>query len=221
MSAWAEFLTKIQNEREVTLVGPLYRQRHIPLMPTIYVDGGAKYAAGSGWAAHAAASAAETEAKPFPVISVGDGDSAAGRLDELLPPEKDYSDLAFALRSLPAPVTEVTLLGFLGGRRDHELAVIGEAAEFLRRRPGFARVDLVGNSGDRMTGFAHGKLEINIRGSFSVFVFEPSALEIGGACKYRLPAGSILQSMSSAGLSNEGYGLVEITSHSPCFVVTT
>src|SRR4051794_25182624 len=138
MSAWAEFLTAIASEEEVTLVGPLYHQRHTPLMPTVYVDGGTRFRNEGGWAAgHGGHSA-------FPTVSVGDGDSSGGSLDELLPSEKDYSDLAFVLRSLPASVNEVTLLGFLGGRRDHELANLGEVNEYLKARPRTCRVDLVG-----------------------------------------------------------------------------
>jgi len=215
MSAWSQFLTTIQSENAVTLVGPLYHQRHTPLMPTIYVDGGSRYRVAGGWvaAAHAEGQSA------FPSISIGDGDSYAGSLDELLPSEKNYSDLAFVLRSLPAAVNEVTLLGFLGARRDHELANLGEVADFLKHRAGFARVDLVGPIGDRVIAFNRGPLEITISGEFSVFVLEPANVEISGMCKYQLTSDVTLPGLSSYGLSNIGHGKVELTSNSPAFVV--
>lgn len=215
MSAWSDFLTAIQSENAVTLVGPLYHQRHTPLMPTIYVDGGSRYRAAGGWvaAAHAEGQSA------FPTISVGDGDSSAGSLDELLPAEKNYSDLSFVLRSLPASIKEVTLLGFLGARRDHELANLGEVADFLKMRSGFARVDLAGPSGDRVVAFAHAPLEISITGLFSVFVLEPANVQISGMCKYQLTPDITLSPLSSHGLSNMGYGKLEVSSNTPAFVL--
>ncbi|MBX3020310.1 MAG: hypothetical protein KF799_01430 [Bdellovibrionales bacterium] len=221
MSAWATFLTTIQNEKEVTLVGPLYHQRHTPLMPTIYVDGGTRYRAAGGWVAEAHAAThplAAAAARPFPVVSVGDGDSAGSSLDELLPADKDYSDLSFVLRSLPPSIREVTLLGFLGGRRDHELANLGEVNAFLQTRPGFARADLVGPVGDRVIAFNRGSLELHIQSVFSVFVFQASGIEVSGLCKYPLSAETMLSPLSSRTLSNEGYGKVIITSSNPCFI---
>jgi thiamine pyrophosphokinase len=213
MSAWAEFLTAIAAEKEVTLVGPLHHQRHTPLMPTVYVDGGSRFRNEGGWAA------GHTEHSAFPTVSVGDGDSSGGSLDELLPSEKDYSDLAFVLRSLPASVKEVILLGFLGGRRDHELANLGEVNEFLKTRSQHCRVDLVGNSGDRVIAFAHGALTLDVIGGFSVFVLEPATVKIAGQCRYPLPAGSVISPLSSHGLSNEGMGRLNIASDSPCFIL--
>jgi thiamine pyrophosphokinase len=214
MSAWAEFLTAIASEDEVTLVGPLYHQRHIPLMPTVYVDGGSRFRAeDGGWAAE------EPSHALFPTVSVGDGDSSPGTLDELQPSVKDYSDLAFVLRSLPASVCELTLLGFLGGRRDHELANFGEINDFLKSRTRPTRVDVVGNSGDLVIAFAHGSFNLEIIGKFSVFVFEPASVEIAGHCRYPLGPEVTLSPLSSHGLSNEGFGRVDFASAAPCFVL--
>jgi hypothetical protein len=214
MSSWPEFLRAIQEVQEITLVGPLYNERHSPLMPTIYVDGGSRFRADGGWA-----HAGEVARSEFACVSVGDGDSGGGQLDELLPPDKDYSDLAFALRALPPSVSKITLLGFLGGRRDHELANLGEVHAFLAARPSFARADLVGAHGDRVIGFAHGVLEFEYRGEFSLLVLSGTEVSLDGQARYLLPSGSRLSPLSSLGLSNQGFGKMIAKSDDPCFIV--
>lgn len=215
MSAWTDFLSQIADAREITLVGPLYQNRHVPQMPTIYVDGGTRFRGeGGGWATqHVKGS--------HPTVSVGDGDSAPGQLDELLSPDKNFSDLAFALRSLPHGVREITLLGFLGGRRDHELANLGEVHAFLRTRSQFTRVDLVGLGGQRIVAFTRGTFTLERRGEFSVFVLETANVRIEGDARFPLPAGSApLSPFSSHGLSNLAAGTVQISCAEPCFVIT-
>jgi len=175
-------------------------------MPTIYVDGGSDYRQ----------PASSTESS-LPLISVGDGDSTTGKLDEVLPAQKDYSDLAFVLRGLPQNILAVEMLGFLGGRRDHELANFGEVHAFLKTRTEFCRVEM--HSADQsVIAFARGSLTIDIQGTFSVMVLEPSAVKIEGACDYPLSGDVTLPVASSHGLSNKGRGRVVITSDQPCFV---
>lgn len=215
MSKWTDFLSLIATStEEVSLVGPLYGAAHQPVMPTIYVDGGSQFRDDGGWK-----SQDQPAPSPYPLVSVGDGDSSPGRLDELLPQDKDYSDLAFALRSLPDGVSIVHLYGFLGGRRDHELANLGVINEFLLGRSRFTRVYLHpnGNTGS-IVGFTGGRLALDIRGPFSVFVLELASVTIEGACRFHLKNPTILKPASSHGLSNEGYGMVGISSSRPCFV---
>jgi hypothetical protein len=179
-------------------------------MPTIYVDGGAR---------------TRPSAAAFPTVSVGDGDSFHGTLDQILPRAKDYSDLAFALRALPPSVRRVCLEGFLGGRRDHELAGFGEVHAFLSARApaGFVvRVDFSGagdvGGAERVVAFAGGEITLAIHGVFSVFVLAPvPAIRISGACAF--PFAGPLQSLSSVGLSNEGHGSVRLESRAPCFIL--
>jgi thiamine pyrophosphokinase len=184
-------------------------------MPTIYVDGGSDYRADGGWAAsqltpHAGQSS-------LPLISIGDGDSAAGKLDEVLPAHKDYSDLAFALRNLPQNIVAVEMLGFLGERRDHELANLGEVHAFLKTRADFCRVEIHSHE-QTVFAFARGTLTIDVAGTFSVMVLEPTAVKVEGACEYKLAGDVVLPVASSHGLSNVGSGAVTITSDQPCFV---
>ncbi|NJM09588.1 MAG: hypothetical protein HC883_01420 [Bdellovibrionaceae bacterium] len=199
---WADFLREIADKDHVTIVGPLLSRAHRPVMPTIYVDGGSDFRADGG---------------SIPMVSVGDGDSASGRLDEVLPANKDYSDLAFVLRSLPAKVTNIDLIGFLGERRDHELANLGEVHQFLLTRLQRTTVR-ISSSHDRIVAFSQGKVSMDLRGIFSVMVFEPEAVKISGACEYPLTGDVILPVASSVGLSNCAFGLVDIESTKPCFV---
>jgi thiamine pyrophosphokinase len=184
-------------------------------MPTIYVDGGSDFRADGGWAAAQLTPAKEKSS--IPLISIGDGDSAAGKLDEVLPAHKDYSDLAFVLRSLPQNIVAIEMLGFLGERRDHELANLGEVHAFLKTRADFCRVE-IHSAEQTVFAFARGTLTIDIAGTFSVMVLEPAAVRIEGACEYKLAGDVVLQVASSHGLSNVGHGAVEITSDQPCFL---
>lgn len=213
MSKWTEFLAQIATADEITLVGPLYQSLHQPTSATIYVDGGSQFRMDGGRKPH--------PAHPgfFPTVSVGDGDSAPKALDELLPAEKDYSDLVFVLRNLPETVSLVRLFGFLGGRRDHELANFGAVHEYLTTRSKFTRVDFHGQDGSSVIGFTAGTLAVNVEGIFSVFVLESAPITIKGACRYPLENSTALKVLGSHGLSNEGFGRVEISSSRPCFLI--
>lgn len=205
---WPEFTTAIRSFDHVTVVGPLLTEPHLPTQPTIYVDGGMKWAPTPSIGA-------------FPQISVGDGDSCGEMtLDIVLPAEKDFSDLSFALRDLPQSITHVTLRGFLGARRDHELCNLGEVHAFLAARSHHTVVEIEGEH-ERLVGFCKGRISREIHGVFSVLVLQTAAVRIAGACKYPLNRDRPLEVLSSVGLSNEGSGLVEIESGPPAFLVIT
>lgn len=202
---WPAFLSLIKDSGHVTLVGPLYNQKHTAVTPTIYVDGGGIFA--------------DPAAVDNPVVFVGDGDSGTEvELDEKLPVEKDYSDLAFVLSALPQSITRVDMLGFMGGRRDHDLCNMGEVHAFLQARAHFTCVEMSGRE-SRVIGFCKGRVNLDIQGIFSVFVLESAAVKISGECKYPLSRERVLSPLSSVGLSNEGFGAVEIESGSPAFVI--
>lgn len=180
------------------------------VMPTIYVDGGADFLATN--------LALSEKANLHPVISVGDGDSASVPMNQRLAERKDFSDLAFALRSLPSSVTALELFGFLGGRRDHELANFGEIHSFLTHRSGLATVNFHGVAGIECVAFTSGELELEIDGLFSVMVFERAAVLISGDCEYQSSDLKMIEPASSFGLSNVGHGRVKFSSASPCFI---
>ena len=78
-------------------------------------------------------------------VAIGDWDSArtstvhalrrSGTAVITLPTKKDKSDLAMALALLAEfPISEITLLGFSGGRADHHLSNLLEIASFAAMR---------------------------------------------------------------------------------------
>ena len=198
---WQQFLNDIRQAPIVTLVGPLYGKPHTPYAPTIYIDAGAHFRHPDG-------------ASNFAEVSVGDGDSADIPLDETLPKDKDYSDLAFVLRSLPKSVIHIDLLGFLGGNRDHELLNYGEMHHFLNGSHAFrsARFD------DIVVAFAGGKLSMEVHGRFSIVVFEPAQVTLTGSCAFPLEQLTTVLPVSSKGLGNTGFGTLFIESTTPCFL---
>jgi thiamine pyrophosphokinase len=209
---WAEFIQKLTSETAVTLVGPLYDKLHLPKNPTIYVDGGHHF--------RPAKSEIET------ITSVGDGDSTNENdpLDLLLPADKDFSDLSFALRALPPAISEIELLGFLGGRRDHELANLGEIHNHLSiaktkaRRHARFEPSTANESRQRVLALSPGDWKVNASGEFSIFVLTHGEIEIEGDCRY--PYKGEFKTLSSHGLSNVASGTLIVRSPQvPLFVI--
>ena len=114
-----ELLTKYlkENKGPLTIVGPLYIGEADFKEPVLFIDGGSRF-------------------RNSPEgLSLGDNDSSIGELDILLSPDKDFSDLSYALRNIPSHYKEIHLQGFLGGRKDHEIINMGEVQNFLKLAP--------------------------------------------------------------------------------------
>ena len=148
-------------------------------------------------------------------LAVGDGDSHNGILDEKLNPNKDYSDLAYVLASLPAHFNEISLKGFLGGRRDHEWANLGEAHAFLRQRHQATKLHF----GSRITGFSSGRWQLEINEPFSLLCLETAKVKLSGECQYQLKQKTRLEPLCSHGLSNVGHGVVTLQTDKPIFAI--
>ncbi len=195
-----KYLDNFNNSRQITLVGPLFeRGEAMPDLaePLIFVDGGARLR--------------QCEEG----VVVGDGDSFAGTMDVLLATDKSFSDLAFALSNIPQHFGNVRLLGFLGGRRDHELFNIGEAHHFLcnRKQPTTITFD------NDIIGYSSGQWQFERIGSFSVAVVEAAHISLRGACRYTCPPTTRFMPLRSLGLSNIGTGTVYIDCDNPIFVL--
>lgn len=199
---WAQFVAQLTNQ--VALFGPLLDLARPIDRPSVFVDGGANFLKKT----------VALSAGAFPVICVGDGDSSSNLMDERLPSVKDFSDLGFVLRGLPISIQLVEMFGFLGGRRDHELANFGEVHRFLSARPS-ATVNFHDAVGIQIVGF-RGKLQMEIHGVFSVMTFAPANVGISGDCQYKYEGR--LDSVESLGLSNVGQGRVALTCDLPCFI---
>lgn len=196
-----EYLGRFGGCRRVTLVGPtLERAPRAGRLrePLIWVDGGADHRRG-----------------PDPAgFAVGDGDSARGELHQYLNADKDYSDLAFALRRLPAHFAEVVLLGFLGARRDHELFNLGEVHHFLAAAGGPTRARF-----DRdIVAYSKGQWRFRSHSVFSLAAIEPTTVTLTGACKYPLTTPTRIAPLASLGLSNQGAGRITLRADGPVFI---
>lgn len=194
-----KYLSGFKNSRQITLVGPLYEiHDHVQVEePVIFVDGGARLR-----------QSAEG-------IVVGDGDSFGGTMDVLLKADKCFSDLAFALAHIPHTFCQVKLIGFLGGRRDHELFNIGESHHFLRTRKLPTTIDF----DHEIIGYSCGHWQFERMGGFSVVVVEETQLIITGDCRYTCPQPTRFIPLSSFGLSNVGTGTITIKCDGPVFIL--
>ena len=192
----ADYLRRHAANSRITLVGPFARHEVAPPEPVVFVDRGALYRRGGDG------------------ISIGDGDSYDGDLDVLLNPDKDYSDLAYVLTRIPESFEEFHLLGFLGGRRDHELFNLGEVHRILNDRdaPGTARFD------QALVGYSPGSWQFTHHGGFSVGVIEQALVTLRGDCRYRCERPTRFSPLSSLGLSNEAYGTILIETDGCVFV---
>ncbi|MBX2867239.1 MAG: hypothetical protein KTR18_01080 [Acidiferrobacterales bacterium] len=194
----SEYFQKFQEQSRFTLVGPLVSSNKVFDDPVIFVDGGSIAREG------------------LKGVTVGDGDSSHIAMDITLNPEKDFSDLSFALGLLPKTAIEVVLEGFLGGRRDHELFNFGEVSQFLGKGniPKFVRFD------SEVVAVSAGHWLFELHGLFSLMAVETAKVEMKGNCKYAItPAQNVLP-LSSFGLSNIGSGTISIYTNNPIFLLS-
>ncbi len=194
---WREFLEKLPLYKEITLVGPFAAPRaHWP-EPAIFID-----------------SASRHKGESSLHVSVGDGDSSLEALDHTLPVEKDFSDLAYVLKEIPENIQRLSMVGFLGGRRDHEFMNLGEIHRFLSKRTKPTECDVDWS----VCGFSAGRWPLDFRGIFSTVALQNITLTITGKCRYQISTPAELSALSSHGLSNEAFGLIEIESNGPLFI---
>lgn len=165
----------------------------------------------------------------IPAISLGDGDSLPQHLveqrvslDHQFPPEKDQSDFSLALSHLKEnlllmkdPLT-LQLFGLFGGRRDHELAIFGEAYHFLKSFSN-SSMNIFDEQGIRKVTIFQGNKEFSQRGIFSVFSLEKCSITIEGEVKYGGKNIELLP-FQSLGLSNFAEGEFNISSNSPLLI---
>ena len=195
--AITRYLHDYAAQKSVSIVGPLYDGETSFHDPVIYVDGGTQFR------------------RQREGLAVGDGDSHNGVLDEKLNPIKDYSDLAYVLASLPAYFNEICLNGFLGGRRDHEWANLGEAHAFLKQRHSATQLHF----GSRISGFSSGRWQLEVNEPFSLLCLETAKVKLVGECRYQLKQETRLESLCSHGLSNVGHGAITLKMDKPVFII--
>lgn len=147
-------------------------------------------------------------------ISIGDQDSTHSTLDERLPQEKDFSDLAYGLKFIPHDVDEIFCYGFLGGRLDHQMCIIGDILDYLKaHKQSFYFYD---QKQVKLILLSAGQWEFSHQGSFSVLSLEQQKFSITGEVKYKLDGEyTKVSPLSSHTLSNQAYGLIHINNESP------
>lgn len=188
------YLTKL-NSKKLKIIGPFYSGPRLEAENIIYVDAGTNF---------------KTTAHGF---SVGDNDSYTGFLDETLSQEKNFSDLAYVLSCIHIEEPVIELLGFRGGRADHDLINLAEVHRFLKRTP-----EAIVQFDNGITAYSSGPCEFEFTGIFSVFAFDKVNIQIAGACKYKINSKDEFQELSSHGLSNVAEGLVTVECDGPFFV---
>jgi thiamine pyrophosphokinase len=150
-------------------------------------------------------------------ISIGDGDSSntPDQLQHLYPPEKDQTDFELALQLIPTDSVEVHLHGFLGGRLDHLLSVLGNAQRCLHD----SKLSKIIFFDHNMSIFMfHKNIQINHQGLFSFLSFVDQKASITGSVKY--PAKNVfIKSLSGLSISNVASGEINIECEQSAFLV--
>lgn len=176
----------LDNDKTLWAVGPMeyfFDFSGNTITKVIFVDGGDKH-------------------KPlFPEIgsiTIGDGDSSKV-VPDLFKAKQTQSDLSFLLENLPTTIEKIHLLGFLGGRRDHELLNLGAAFHLGQSRQCIIHFD------HNVSVYPAGQFSIDYEGIFSLLSFEDMNCEIFGQVDYPLKK-TCLSKVSCLGLSNVAKG---------------
>jgi hypothetical protein len=202
--------TALRGHSRILLLGPLEIEKHLIAKSIkskratliLFIDGGLRHQN-------------SLTKKVLSTFSLGDNDSnaTAKSLDLLLPAEKNYSDLAYALKVLGKTTTilkSVSLLGFSSKkndeRPDHLLFTLKMLEKFVKKRPICVNLD------DHFLFFPPGKNSFSHKGLFSVISFCNQKIKLTGKAKYKLNDMSPLTPMSSLGLSNCAHGTVYLES---------
>jgi thiamine pyrophosphokinase len=203
---WKSYLQQIESYSGIDVVGPLAIGTEDFSRPTLFIDGGARF---------------RPRESVLPMLTLGDGDSGYElHMDICFPKEKDVSDLGTVLGLLPNTITDLNLHGFLGGRRDHELANFGEVQKFLTEAAQDKAVTFFKGTVAKVRAFSKGTQQLGVSGTFSIFLFGGGSFTVQGDCKYPIRQPRAVTELSSLGLSNEGDGRITITATMPFFVFT-
>lgn len=155
-----------------------------------------------------------------PVLWAGDGDSSPSGTPAAFKRSQDETDLRFCLNGVRNwKWRELHLFGFLGGRRDHELANFGEIHAELKNRANFMSAIFYDDKPEQAVRFFRaGAHRVNISGAFSLLAMETAVADISGDCDYAA-SGAALPLLSGRGISNNGRGMVDITCTAPFMIV--
>lgn len=211
------FAENLKLSKEIFIIGPLFKKS---LKITnkessfLFIDGGSHFFEDIQQTFFN--SFDDEAATHFNSLRIGDGDSYQGVLDIKLSINKNFSDLAYGLKFIKTSLEKVNLLGFLGGRKDHELFNLGEAHKVLLSNKVNRKVKFLFDQS--FIGFPPGRHTLKLDGIFSLFVIEEAEITITGQIKYPLISPTKVLPLSSQGLSNVGNGEFFIQSNKPVFL---
>ena len=201
------------NSKQLILIGPTLetsithdtlKKLHLENTPQIAIDGGIQFAHN-------------------PILWMGDGDSGSPTLSmpALRKSTQDETDLRFCLNHIQDWSWEkLHLFGFLGKRKDHELANLGEVYSVAKSRTKMEKAIFYNNSfTPEIFIFPAGKCSLPIHGLFSILTFEQSTVTVSGQCEFKAHE-TIFTTLEGRGLSNRGFGLVQIQSSAPFLILT-
>jgi thiamine pyrophosphokinase len=194
------------NKTEWTFVGPMGPQLpdFLKTHPIIAVDGGAHHSAHTD-------------------VWVGDADSYTKEIKQGLifrhPAQKDQSDLALALSLFQEPAHyKFHFWGFLGGRKDHELFNLGEALSFLEHHQECQILFYDGEGKIHFHLVGNGHWKFTHMGLFSLGTLKKTSIKLKGECHYPILHSTVLNPLSSLGLSNVGKGEMTLENEGPVFI---
>lgn len=205
MTDWKTLDPKNEN---LVVIGPMLEKGwlmpdFLKSMPQIAVDGGVWHS-------------------PAPVLWAGDGDS--GFIPDAVPSffkdDQNITDLSFCLGGVSCWTwAHLHAVGFSGGRRDHDLANLGEVHALMKERPHFERATFYDHTSRPVIRmFNAGKHAVDVSGIFGLLCIEAATVSLSGDCEYKVAALK-LAPLSGRGVSNQGRGVVEVVSDGP-FIVT-
>lgn len=195
----------------VLVVGPLLKEDsqakslldHV--QGVLFIDGGVSWK--STWKDHLQSVIA---------LSVGDGDSSSKELlDIVFPPQKNRSDLSLGLDNL-LRCKEIHLVGFMGGRLDHQMINIGVVDHFVSAKGAKAfwydQHHLVAYS------LPSGEHQLNFNNTFSLITLQAQKVSIQGHVSYPVE-GLKVDVLSDHTLSNQAQGLFSMSIERPITIL--
>ena len=191
------------NHEQLALIGPILTQKIETTFPQIAVDSGIQFASD-------------------PILWVGDGDS--GPTSSLVPlvmkPTQNETDLRFCLNNIESwNWNRLHLFGFLGKRKDHELANLGEVCQAIVKRTNGSMAIFYNESLlPEIYLYPSGTHSCLVDGVFSVLSFENCTMSISGECQFTI-FNQRVGILSGLGVSNLGHGAVQIQSTSAFMVI--
>lgn len=198
-----DFINQVIIHQKLVLLGPMDHETPVETsLPVLFVDGGLR----------------KNYLDFYCRLIVGDADSVTKPIppfDILYPKNKDFSDLQGALNLIPNNNIHIDAIGFMGGRKDHELMNLGAFYHFMQLRPCIPKISLLKNN---INLYGTGKVSFECFGIFGLLSFDSTYFEITGQCQYQLKK-TLIPKLSSTLLSNQGNGIVTIETDNPFFVI--